>query len=118
MENEFRGLLNARGISPVLFGRGETVRTFRDAGNASGSNGGFLSVLQENISTPEPADISEDDHYPSKHRTFHYLHLSFSLSSFFFLPLLISHHDADLAVPFLAGVEGGRTFTRLRITRS
>jgi hypothetical protein len=28
-------------------------------------------LLQENISTPEPADISEDDHYSSEH-TFHY----------------------------------------------
>jgi len=58
-------------------------------------------LLQENISTPEPADISEDDHYPSKHSTFHYLRppLSLSLSFSLSLPLFLSLHGADLAFP-------------------
>jgi len=78
-------------------------------------------LLQENISTPEPADISEDDHYPSKHSTFHYLRLppplSLSLSLSLFLSPTFSLFMAQ-TLPFLAGVEGGRTFSRLRITRA
>lgn len=31
-------------------------------------------LLQENISTPEPADISEDDHYSSEQKLFHRLY--------------------------------------------
>lgn len=27
----------------------------------------LLDLFQENISTPEPADITEDDHYSSEH---------------------------------------------------
>lgn len=53
-----------------------------------------LCLLQESIPTPEPADISEDDHYSSEQN------LSLSISP-----------GVDLAVPFLAGVGGGRTFT-------
>jgi len=59
-------------------------------------------LLQENISTPEPADISEDDHYPSKHSTFHYLRLPsppLSLSLSLSLSHLFSLHGADLAFP-------------------